>query len=226
MRAAILGAFFDDMKKIEEYSRISTQMTHTDPKAEYGALTIALAAYMSKNHIADGSQFLDVMKPLLGQSGEELFDLLKAAVRSVEQNQSTLNFAVELGLGSGVSGYVYHTVPIVVHAWLSHPSDYPSAVTAVIECGGDADTTAAIAGGIVGARVGKTGIPKEWLTNIFEWPRSVSWMEKLANQLGSCFISKKNERPIGVFPGLTLIRNLFFLVVVFLHVFRRVLPPY
>ncbi len=51
------------------------------------------------------------------------------------------------------------------HTLLSFFSDdFQKAVTAAIECGGDADTTAAIVGGIVGARVGKDGIPAELIS--------------------------------------------------------------
>jgi len=99
-------------------------------------------------------------------------------------------------------------------------------VSAVIQCGGDADTTGAIIGGIVGASVGREGIPEEWLDRLVEWPRSTAWMEKLAAQLDSTMQSGVATRPIrlpvyGVVP-----RNLFFLVVMLLHGARRAFPPY
>jgi ADP-ribosyl-[dinitrogen reductase] hydrolase len=46
-----------------------------------------------------------------------------------------------MGWKRGISGYVYQTVPIAIHAWLSHPENYHNAVLAVIKCGGDTDTT-------------------------------------------------------------------------------------
>ena len=47
---------------------------------------------------------------------------------------------------------------------------------AVIQCGGDADTTGAIVGGIVGASVGREGIPEEWLDRLIEGARPTSGM--------------------------------------------------
>lgn len=45
MRAPIIGAFFaNDSKKLDQYLKISTRMTHTDPQAEEGAWVIAQAA--------------------------------------------------------------------------------------------------------------------------------------------------------------------------------------
>lgn len=35
----------------------------------------------------------------------------------------------------------------------------------------------------VGARVGKEGIPTKWISGIWEWPRSVRWMESLGTAL-------------------------------------------
>ena len=54
------------------------------------------------------------------------------------------------------------------------PRDYRAAISAVVRCGGDTDTTAAIVGGILGAALGKEGIPSAWLEGLMEWPRSVS----------------------------------------------------
>ena len=81
-------------------------------------------------------------------------------------------------------------------------------------------------GGIVGASVGKEGIPMEWLNRLFEWPRSINWMERLGAQLDDSVQSGTVDRPIklpiyGVLP-----RNLFFLLLVVCHGFRRLLPPY
>lgn len=70
-------------------------------------------------------------------------------------------------------GYGAGTV-VVLHEirdgrpWADAAGDYPAAVTACVEAGGDADTTAAIAGGIVAAHTGVghhgsiRGIPEGW----------------------------------------------------------------
>ena len=75
--------------------------------------------------------------------------------------------AYELGNGAEVSAQ--DTVPFTLWAAATHLRDYPAAVTACVEAGGDADTTAAIVGGIVAAhtgvgdRAGARGVPAEWL---------------------------------------------------------------
>lgn len=227
MRAAIFGAIFDDLGKLTEFVRASTRVTHTDPKAEYGAVAIALAAFFARRESElDGEAFVDQLASLIGPDGEELIALLRGVVRSVSAGESTLQYAAGSGLARGVSGYTYHTVPVAIHAWLSHPKDYRAAVTCMIECGGDADTTAAIVGGIVGTATGETGIPDEWLTSLIEWPRSVGWMRRLAQQLNESLEGSILTKPLRLNAVAVLSRNLLFLIAVLFHGFRRMLPPY
>ncbi|MBX3728517.1 MAG: ADP-ribosylglycohydrolase family protein [Candidatus Sumerlaeia bacterium] len=227
MRAAILGAAIDDTEHLRRLVHTSTRLTHTDPKAEHGALAVAFAALFGRQRESvDGEEYLRELGPLIGDEGSELLGLLRRSVDSANQGQSTLDFADSLGLGRGVSGYALHTVPVAIHAWLSHPRDYRRAVTTIIECGGDADSTAAIVGGIVGTAVGEEGIPADWLDRLVEWPRSVGWMRHLAARLHESLVRGTPARPPrlpiwGVIP-----RNLVFLVVVLTHGFRRLLPPY
>ena len=235
MRAAIIGAAVDDGAKLTRLVRSSTRITHTDPRAESGALAVALAAQMaSQSEVVSGSDFLDRFRAytegIEGEVGnlaeDELGGLIEDAVRAADGGQNTADFAASLGLAKGVSGFVCHTVPVALHAWLTNQRDFRSAVSAVIQCGGDADSTGAIVGGIVGASVGRDGIPEEWLDRLIEWPRSTAWMERLAAQLDATMQSGVPTRPIrlpvyGVIP-----RNLFFLVVILLHGARRALPPY
>jgi ADP-ribosyl-[dinitrogen reductase] hydrolase len=229
MRAAILGAAIDDRGQLRELVAASSRITHTDPKAEWGALAVALAAHMacrSANGTVQGGQFLAELQTVLGGEGDELLSLIGQAVGSVDAGQSSESFAESLGLTQGVSGYVYHTVPVAIHAWLAHPRDFHAAVTAVIRCGGDTDSTAAIVGGIVGAGVGREGIPQAWLDGLCEWPRTSAWMERLARELAMVEKSGTRRRPPRLPVWGVLLRNAFFLPIVLFHGFRRLLPPY
>ena len=226
MRAAIFGAAIDDLHETVALVKASTRVTHTDPKAEHGAIAVALAAWMAKrNHAVIPGQFRDQLSDLIGDEGDEFLSLIDRLVQSVTSNESTKNFADSLGLQQGVTGYTYHTVPVVLHAWLSNQQDYEKAVTTMIECGGDADTTAAIIGGITGTSVGPEGIPEQWKTSLCEWPRSLSYMERLGTELQKSTIKQVTKR-LRLNPFLTLVRNLVLVVVVLFHGFRRLFPPY
>lgn len=134
-------------------------------------------------------------------------------------------FCRKLGLGRGVSGYIYHTVPVAVYAFLLHGDDFKGAMSAILSCGGDTDTSGAILGAMLGARGQKIRIPKEWVDGVRDWPRSIRLMEDLARQLNSANLKEPAE-PIQYFVPAVLLRNIVFLSVVLLHGFARLLPSF
>lgn len=213
MRAAVLGTAISDSNKLREAVRIATRITHTDPKAEYGAFAIALAARNAcQATTISGDDFLSQLNFCLGSDANQLVSLISQAVESVKQTESTPQFAAGLGLSKGVSGYIYHSVPVAIHAWLSHQQDYQGAIIATVQCGGDTDSIAAMVGGIVGASVGKEGIPREWLSKLLEPSRSVKWMECLAKQLSESIQTNAANQPIQLLVPSLLLRNVLFLL--------------
>lgn len=236
MRSAILGVCYGgDRDRLRQWVRIATRMTHTDPKAEYGALAVAIAAHLSSQHVSlTPDEYLHHLQRSLDDAATEFLTLIERACHSAAVDETAVSFADDLGLSRGVGGYVYHTVPVVIQIWLRHQADYHSAIAEIVALGGDTDTTAAIVGGIIGARVGKNGIPQPWLDALWEWPRTVRWMETLGTRLS---MQQSNLSPLPeqhriqstALPlplGSILLRNLFFLIVVIFHGFRRLLPPY
>lgn len=226
MRATVLGACLgDDGARLRQYVAASTRLTHRDPRAERGALLVALAAYHGAMHGPTGVRaelFLPAARAALPDCDAELDRLLAALASHLERGASAAEYADALGLARGVTGYIYHSVPIALYSWLRHPGNFRDALEEVIELGGDTDSTGAIVGGITGATVGAAGIPADWLSGLLEWPRSVAWMRRLAARLADT----ATPGPLPLFwPGL-LPRNGLFLWAVLLHVLRRMLPPY
>jgi ADP-ribosylglycohydrolase len=227
MRATVLGACLGgDPGRMRSYVEASTFLTHTDPKAGQGALAVAIAAATA---VREGSENLDPGRLLANvkvQIVEPGFtDLVENIQSSLAKEMSVQEFALTMGLGVGVTGYMYHTVPVVLFAFLRHLGEYDKTVESVIELGGDTDTTAAIAGALAGAALGVEGIPGRWINEMTEWPRSVEWMTRLASRLATLEDgSSAGPEPL-FWPGV-IIRNIFFLIIVLGHGLRRLLPPY
>lgn len=234
MRAAVLGACcFAEADSLRWSVRLSTRVTHVDERAERAAFLVAFAAgYAATRRPEDvtASAFLRAARRALWDADEELRGILTTMDDYLAGRAPIHEFAAVLGLSKGVTGYAYHTVPVALYGWLSHPGDFRAAVTDVIRLGGDADTTGAIVGGICGAGVGASGIPAEWLDGIWEWPRSVAWMNGLADRLARRFPDDgAPDVGVGEMPlawPVVLPRNLLFLGIVLAHGFRRLLPPY
>jgi len=230
MRSPLLGVCFGhDAQRLEDLVRASTRLTHTDPKAEYGALAAALAASMASRAPGarvTGAEYIRELRRLLPADARELLELVARAIESVAERQSTEAFAETIGGGRGVSGYIYQTVPVVVHGWLAHQGDYRAAITAAVRCGGDTDTVAATLGGIVGAGLGAAGLPADWLARLWEWPRTVTWMSGLGERLAEVAADGVRREPLGLPLAGLLARNGLFLMIVLAHGLRRLLPPY
>lgn len=226
MRSAILGATIDDLDLLQVLASANTRLTHTDPKAEQGAYAVALAAWLARQPDSlSGEAYLALLEERMDEDAE-LLALIRQAIASAGRGETTVVFAAELGLERGVSGYVLHTVPVAIHACLAHSGDLRLAVQAVIDCGGDTDTTAAIVGGIVGTSVGRDGLPPDWLAGLCEWPRTRVWIERLGRELASTRTNGSAARAPSLPIAGLLLRNLVFLQVVLFHGFRRLLPPY
>ena len=213
MRSAVIGVVFGhDRDQLRDYVYKSSYLTHRNNRAYQGALAIAVAAYISAHESqVSGHLLLSHLRHILdGEDSYHFISLVEEAVDSARTKERVSNLALRLGSHGGISGFVEHTVPCVIQVWLRYPNDYDKAITEIISAGGDTDTTAAILGGIVGARVGKNGIPASWLQGVKEWPRDLNWIERLAQRLAQSQSQKQPMKSPGYLWPFVTVRNLVF----------------
>jgi ADP-ribosylglycohydrolase len=225
MRSAVLGTYFaEDAGNRRAFVSAATRLTHTDPKAETAALAVAEAAAWSVIQNSSAEAWLSDLSGL-GNDGEWQ-EICRKLTSALAAGKTVAEFADELGLQRGVTGYAYHSVPVAIYAWLRHAGDYRSALTTALDCGGDTDTVGAIVGALMGAQMGCKAIPQDWVGGICDRPRSVGLLAKVAARLSQQKATPKVLGPVCYFwPGL-IVRNAVFLVTVLIHGLRRILPPY
>ncbi len=231
MRAPIIGVFARSHAELTALVAASTEITHRDARALHGALAIALAAHHAAHKRTgrgriDPAAFRADLAAIIPDPSSPLLPLIDAALTHLDR--PTTDLARTLGLHRrGVSGYILHTAPIALHAALRHAPDVRATITAVLPCGGDTDTVAAIAAAISGAAATtEDDLPADWLARLADWPRSPAWMRQLGEQLASVAESRSPQRPISLVPLMIVPRNAAFLAVVLGHGLRRLLPPY
>ncbi len=206
MRASVLGVLCDDLQALKTFNHISTTLTHTDPKAEQGSRLIALLAWVETRHSDwQNDTVLEFLKNQLDD--DEIISLL-------DTYQSD---------DKGVTGYMYHTVPAVYQAWAKYRYKPMLGMNTLIQLGGDTDSTCAIFGSVVGVRhADELHIDGVWC----EPKIHAKFLTRLAEEAQSVY---DNHTPLSAvsFGGMvTLCRNVCFLIIVLLHGFRRLLPPY
>lgn len=227
MRAPVIGAAMEHWDAASGLIATSTRMTHTDPLALKWAAVVGRAAW----HRARGASLFDALESVLAidSIGQRVIDSVRAAAASAAQAQPTGAFAAELGCQKGVSGFVMHSGPIALHAAASHPQDLVGGCLAAVTCGGNTDTTAAIAGGIIGAGLGARKIRErhdELLGRLWDWPRGVARLEQVGFQAAAAVANGvRLNPPRAAFP-LVAVRNLGQLILVLGHAVRRLAPPW
>jgi len=223
VRSAVLGALFPDPIERREFVRLGARVTHRDPRAFLGALAVAemaaLALATPDGQKPDLEDLCNRLRVLVSNDPEwqNLVDRLEEGWKA---GTSVADFATSLGLESGVSGYVFHTVPVALFGWYAHYGDVRATLEAVIRCGGDADSTGAIAGALAGASAGEEAIPPEYLDRLRDYPYSVAFLRRLATQLARFSIGV----PASVVPAaywVIPLRNLVFNATVLGHTVRR-----
>jgi len=172
----------------------------------------------------NAADFLAQLDALLPQGG--LLAALHRIPAAIQSGQSISDFAHGMGLNKGFTGYIQHTVTIVLYAWLRHPRDYRTAVLETIRCGGDTDTTAAIVAGIVGAANGVEGIPADWRSRLILWPFRPTELSQLAALLSETMRTRTPRRPPETPFLAQLTRNALLMPVVLGIGIRRCFPPY
>ncbi|MEQ9380067.1 MAG: ADP-ribosylglycohydrolase family protein [Pirellulales bacterium] len=225
MRSALLGVASRSDAECEELVRRSTRLTHTDPKAEEGALVVARAAGLTTSGASITP--LDFLQQEAERvCGKELKARLIAAHRSLVDGLHSKEFVESQGWSKGVTGYVNETVPAALYCWAGSPEDFGQSVTNAVLLGGDTDSVAAITGAIAGANLGDSAVPNEWVTGLSEWPRNVEWMQQMADALAANLAENRFVNPPPMRWLATLPRNALFATVVLGLGFRRMLPPY
>jgi len=147
--------YHDNVDKLVRVSTQQAAITHADERCTWGAAAVNLAA----RELLHGNPYFveEVLHRLQGTAPRALVE----AIRRVPwEQESDLPIAV-----TGESGYVVHCVEIAFWCAVHRPS-LEEALIFLAEAGGDTDTNAAVAGALLGARDGETGIPPRWLDQL------------------------------------------------------------
>ena len=157
MRAAPIGAYFADAPEVvAEEAGKSARVTHAHSEGVAGAVAVAMAACFAARAGEDEFDLIGEVLPFLPDSEVRL------RLEQAQKMEDLTSEQVAEILGSGQAVTAQDTVPFCL--WCAHHEGayFEEALWHTVAGLGDRDTTCAIVGGIVGARVGIDGIPSEW----------------------------------------------------------------
>jgi ADP-ribosylglycohydrolase len=166
--APVALAYLDDEAALAETARAVSELTHYDPEAGDAVvlwcLAIRHAVLTGVLDVRIGLQHIDAERRELWASP------LDVAEKSQPSDFTNNGWVVE-ALQAAWSAIA--TTPV--------PQDHPAkgvfrvdhlrlALDAAVRGGGDTDTVAAIAGGLLGATHGASAVPAEWRRTLHGWP--------------------------------------------------------
>lgn len=166
--------YADDPDALVDGARRSARVTHRHPIGIDASVVQAVAVGAALR----GEDMLDAARAVACTPQLERGLALAAGLLTEHPAPAT----VAAALGNGSTGH--KSVPTAIYAATAY-ARFEDAVTFAVCCGGDADTIAAMAGAIAGAREGAAAIPARWLDVLEDGEKGRSHVERLAEQLAS-----------------------------------------
>ncbi len=158
MRCASTGLVhpYTDEKDIVDESRIISEITH----AHHQCVASCVAYNIILSGIIDGIDLNDCVKHasnLVKPISSETYDV-------IINGMNGSNFRFVPGEMT-VTGYVLRSLERAITA-LFHGASFEDEIIKIVNEGGDTDTNAAIAGGLLGAKYGYGAIPSRWINDL------------------------------------------------------------
>ena len=178
MRSAPLGILWgEDPPILARMVALQSRITHQNPRCAAGALAIATAAAIAArpgppDPLGWLTEIARAVNPLDTGLAEAIAGLRLLVGRdpddAVAHFRSHRLEPMAIEEWCGVSSDVTSSVCWSLYAASRSPNDYLEAVSTAIWAGGDTDTTAAMTGGIVGARLGISALPENLLARLID----------------------------------------------------------
>ena len=170
MRVAPVGLFVSDSDEAAHVAALAAALTHGHPM---GYIPAAALAYIVNRCVYGEPDTLagvvdDCIRRLPAWFEDEQYQaaemgrqLAYAAELAANSDADAVNIPL---MGEGWVGD--QALAIAVYACLRHPDDFSAAVIAAVNHSGDADSTGAIAGNIMGAYLGAEAIESRWTDDL------------------------------------------------------------
>lgn len=146
----------------------TSQLTHPDPRCGWSAVAVNVAA----------SCFLAGRRDFVG----DVIEALRNNDAPTEVTDAVRRVPIlargDLPILGGAAGYTVHCMQIALWAAYHEPA-YEGAMIWLANAGGDTDTNAAVAGGLLGARDGEEAVPAAWLAQVAKVPHLKELAERL-----------------------------------------------
>ena len=170
MRAGPVGLLFaGDWERLTQVAHDQGRITHQDKRCSAGAVAVAgavaLAVRPGKMEVAPwAAELSEQVRKFDYSFADDVLRLPELVLLPPEHAVKIISQCGSPGFKDSwqwISPFVVPSVLWSLYSFLRTPENYWETVCTAIACGGDVDTTAAMAGAISGARVGLEALPAD-----------------------------------------------------------------
>ncbi|ELT98348.1 hypothetical protein CAPTEDRAFT_158452 [Capitella teleta] len=175
MRTSVVGTHrYQSLEAVKKNAMDFCKVTHFSPKCQASTIAVSTAVALMlqrPERLIKKSGAYDVQK-LIG----EAYDQAKTVFEGDDESRQELHKVLfcknidehELADDPKI-GYTYKTLG--AGFWALQQTDFRKALETIILEGGDADTNGAVAGALLGCKLGLKGLPRSWLKDLVhkEW---------------------------------------------------------
>lgn len=164
MRTSILGIHdFGNIEEVLKNTKVACKVTHADPRciASCVATTTAIAMMLQGKYFEKELNCFDVEAII-----QEAYSYASATLETVEQEEELKRHMFAKSLDdlqldeAGKIGYTYKCLG--AGFWSLRQNDFRTAIEAIAFEAGDADTNGAVAGALLGCKLGASELPDSW----------------------------------------------------------------
>lgn len=172
MRVAPIGLYFNDTRKpVEEIDRLGAEVAALTHGHTLGWMPAAALVHIIHEVSQDDVAILDAVLHALNKVDEMwpenehrvyFTNLIEKAIDLASENLDDQNAIRQLGEG----WVAEETLAIAIYCALKYPTDFEKALIASVNHSGDSDSTGAVTGNIIGAKLGLSGIPQRFIDHL------------------------------------------------------------
>ncbi|MCP4176394.1 MAG: ADP-ribosylglycohydrolase family protein, partial [bacterium] len=181
MRTSILGIWdHDDIGKVMYNTKQAAKVTHCDPRCIGSCIAVTTTISNILQGENDFNKLLEPAKKIAAKYDDRINEYL-------EYSKAEDIAALELDEDKSIG---YTLKAIAAGFWALKHIDFKEAILKIVNQGGDADTNAAVAGAMLGAKLGYSNLPKDWIDGLLN-------KHKLNGKINQLIDIMKEEGQIG-----------------------------
>jgi ADP-ribosylglycohydrolase len=154
MRSSVLGVWeYYDIGKVQQNAENVCKITHYDPRCTSSCIAVSVAIALLLQGETSYETILRKVSSIVAPYDQRVQEYLDLASTATKVEELELNQKDAIG---------YTLKALAVGFWALKNSNFEDGVIKIINEGGDADTNAAVAAALMGAKYGYDAIPTRW----------------------------------------------------------------